>query len=215
MAAKKKTSKKVGKKKAKTKRKNKTLAATADRKVEIFCQAIDSGLTQAEAYRKAFPRSLNWKIDSVYSEASKFAHTPKVMKRMSQLKEESRLRHNNQMDAIITGLRRITDFDPRKLFDEKGKLLPVELWPDDIALAIEAIESPGTDNMKLKVHSKLSAFRMLGQRLKMWNGENGMSPAGMSIQSDMPAPQLNVNINLNDVDPKEASRLYQQIINGE
>jgi hypothetical protein len=52
---------------------------------ETFAQALVSGRTQADAYREAYPRSLNWQPGSVYARASQMAANGKVMARVRAL----------------------------------------------------------------------------------------------------------------------------------
>ena len=55
---------------------------------EVFAQQIGThGKNQFEAYQIAFPKSLEWKPDSVYPEASKLANKPNVSTRIKELKQ--------------------------------------------------------------------------------------------------------------------------------
>jgi len=51
--------------------------------------------------------------------------------------------------------------DVRVLYDEKGKLLPVQDWPDAIACSVESIEEKPDGSFKVKLTSKLAARRMI------------------------------------------------------
>lgn len=57
---------------------------------EAFAQALAQGKTQAEAFRLAYPRSENWKPDSVWSKASVLAKRPEVRARVEYLKQRVR-----------------------------------------------------------------------------------------------------------------------------
>jgi len=43
-------------------------------------------------------------------------------------------------EAVITALKELAFFDPRKLFDNFSNLLPVHEWPDDVARCIASIK---------------------------------------------------------------------------
>lgn len=50
-----------------------------------FAKGIAEGLAQAEAYRRAYPRSVNWKPDTVWSAASRLLRNSKVAARVAEL----------------------------------------------------------------------------------------------------------------------------------
>lgn len=54
---------------------------------EIFAQGIADNLSQADAYRKAYPKSQQWKPESVWSHASTLMANSKVRERVRKLKE--------------------------------------------------------------------------------------------------------------------------------
>jgi hypothetical protein len=54
---------------------------------EKFCQAIVSGLSQSDAYRKAYPKSLKWKTDSVNSKSSTLHADVRVKQRVAELRQ--------------------------------------------------------------------------------------------------------------------------------
>ena len=56
---------------------------------ETFAQEIALGKSQRKAYRSAFPKSVNWKDETVDSKASVLAKNDKVLARIKELQEES------------------------------------------------------------------------------------------------------------------------------
>lgn len=56
---------------------------------DTFATELASGASQADAYRKAYPKSLNWKDEVVWTEASKLANNNKVCIRVKQLQEKA------------------------------------------------------------------------------------------------------------------------------
>ncbi len=57
-------------------------------KREAFAAGLVKGLSQAEAYREAFPNSRRWKDQSVWDRASKLAANVEVRQRVSELREQ-------------------------------------------------------------------------------------------------------------------------------
>jgi hypothetical protein len=68
---------------------------------EAFVRALLEGKTQKDAYLEAFPRSVNWKRDSVIQEACKLAHKPEVRKRYRELLDEA------AMESVMTRAERM------------------------------------------------------------------------------------------------------------
>lgn len=56
---------------------------------EHFARLIaEGGMSQSEAYRKAYPTSTKWKPEAVWTQASQLANDSKVRLRVSQLRQE-------------------------------------------------------------------------------------------------------------------------------
>lgn len=55
---------------------------------EAFAQAVASGKSQSDAYRAAYPKSLRWKPEVVWSKASTMASSGKVSERITEIKAE-------------------------------------------------------------------------------------------------------------------------------
>lgn len=53
---------------------------------EAFAVALASGMSQAEAYRQAFPKSANWSPSALHSQASRLAADPKVAARVRAIR---------------------------------------------------------------------------------------------------------------------------------
>lgn len=58
-------------------------------KREAFAAGLAQGLSQAEAYRRAFPSSLAWKDETVWSKASTLSKDGKVRARVAELQEKA------------------------------------------------------------------------------------------------------------------------------
>lgn len=67
-----------------------TVAILENARHEKFAQELAKGvLSQRKAYRVAFPRSVNWKDETVDSKASALAKSDKVLARIKELQEEA------------------------------------------------------------------------------------------------------------------------------
>ena len=100
-------------------------------KQEDFAAGIAEGLSQAEAYRRAFPRSQKWKDETVWREASRLAGNTKVSTRVQELHEQAVAKNEVTVERVVSEMAGIALFDPKLIFDADGKLLPVPQWPDE------------------------------------------------------------------------------------
>lgn len=65
------------------------MKTTLDQRREKFAQGVASGLSLAESYRRANPRSLKWKDKTVWSRASELMADSKVSGRIKELQAEA------------------------------------------------------------------------------------------------------------------------------
>jgi hypothetical protein len=88
-------------------------------KQEKFSQFVAEGDTYAEAYRKAFPSSKKWKVNSIYCESSKLMDNTKVIQRVQELKIDAIKRNEITLDQVLEQLKNWLLFDPLELIDEE------------------------------------------------------------------------------------------------
>jgi hypothetical protein len=74
-----------------------------------FCLLVVKGETQAEAYRKSFPKSLSWKDSTLYTKASTLAATDKVRVRIEQMRENAAERAGLSLEAHLQALESLRD----------------------------------------------------------------------------------------------------------
>lgn len=92
-------------------------APLADDRAELFCHRIANGENQTEAYRKAFPKSLEWRDKTVWSRASELAATEEVKGRVAHIKEMAAKSaiytladHLRRLDALSISAEKAADF---------------------------------------------------------------------------------------------------------
>lgn len=134
---------------------------------ELFCQELMKGLTQRQAYLKAYPRSKNWKPSNVDSKASQLIKTDKVSTRLKELREEqkddvTRIRETI-IDTYETILKaNIGDYYETCYNKETGEMTLniVDLQKVDTR-AIQEISFVNGGKVKIKLYSKTDASKGL------------------------------------------------------
>lgn len=87
------------------------MSVTLTPKQETFAQHLSDGLSQSEAFRKAYPASVTWKDASVWQRASVMAANIKVKSRVEQLRHAlADLNLWTRADSVRV-LREVTDGD--------------------------------------------------------------------------------------------------------
>lgn len=77
-------------------------------KQELFCQEYVKLGNASEAYRIAYPSSLNWKDKSVNEKSSfELNNNVKIMSRVKELQTEQEKKHEISKDKILTRLKEI------------------------------------------------------------------------------------------------------------
>lgn len=110
---------------------------------EKFAQGVASGLSQSDAYRAAYPKSKKWKDTAVHREASVMAGIPMVSQRIAELAKAVADKVGLTMEKTLREVGRVSYFDPRKLYDDKGNLKNPSEWDDETAAAISHIGRNG------------------------------------------------------------------------
>ena len=133
---------------------------------EAFARAMVQGRSQTDAYRSAYPTSLSWKQQHVWSAASELAALPKVRRRVADLRRVAA--DNVQIDAsvILEQAWRLALSDIRNLMHDDGRVkVPSEL-DAATAAAVESFQIDEYGRVRYKMWDKNAAlnqlFRYLG-----------------------------------------------------
>ena len=86
---------------------------------------------------------------------------------------------------VLGHMRHVGFSDPRRLLDERGNMLPMKDWPDDVAAAFSPLEltkrnltaGDGVQEevVKVKAWDKLKALERLGEHLGLWEPKGNVS----------------------------------------
>ncbi|HVW50821.1 MAG TPA: terminase small subunit [Trinickia sp.] len=85
------------------------------------------------------------------------------------------------IDRVLKERARLAFFDPRKLFDEKGKPIPIHELDEDTAAIVAGFEYGGDGVAKVKLADKNASLTALEKHLGMYKDEDGRHQGGLSI----------------------------------
>lgn len=169
-----------------------TTAASKEFKRKLFVQAlIANGENRTQAA-----------IDAGYAEGSaavagsRMLREPKTQELLEAERKKLQAKFGLTAENVARQLAAIVNFDPRRMCDETGKLLPINEWPDDVAYAVsslEVTEKEGTEGearltiIKPKIWDKNAgighALKVLGmsrERLPL-DPQPGAAPTEMNM----------------------------------
>lgn len=143
---------------------------------EKFAAGVAGGLSQAQAYRQAYPKSLRWKEESVWQRASRLAGDAKVRSRVQELAQLAAARNEVTVERVLKEMARLAFFDIRKLVNSDGTPRALHELDDDTAAAIAGLEVVRVGNamigegevLKFKIADKNSALEKLAKHLQMF-----------------------------------------------
>lgn len=140
---------------------------------------IDLNATQA-AIRAGYSKT--YATTHVY----KLLDSPDVKAEIDrQIAERSR-RTGITQDRVLLEIARLAFNDPRKAFDDKGNLLDIKLWPDEVAAAISAIkiteqridDETVTQLKEIKFWDKGKQLELAGRHLNIFTDKHQVEHSG-------------------------------------
>ena len=107
---------------------------------EVFClEYLASGYNATAAYKKSHPRCTSSGAARV--QAHRLLTNPNIQWFLSLEHESRRARLRMEADEALALISIVARADVRDIFDDDGKVLQIQLWPDSIRLAVKSIRS--------------------------------------------------------------------------
>ena len=144
---------------------------------EFALQCIRLG-SPARAYRKVYDATAMTQ-HVVWNEARKLLNQPQIATRVEHFQEVANKAADVTVEKIAREAARIAFFDPRELFDDTGRPIPISELPEDAARAIAGIDVESLfegprgarekvgDVLKYKIANKITALELLAKWKKM------------------------------------------------
>ena len=145
---------------------------------EEFAQACVTLGSPARAYRKCYEASKKSQ-HTVWSEVGDLLKKPAIAARVQQFTEVANKAAEVTVERIARELVRVALFDPRQLFDEEGRPVPINELPEDAARAIAGVDVEALyaqvdggkakigNIRKYRIASKLQALEILAKWKRM------------------------------------------------
>lgn len=153
-------------------------------KQEAFAAGVAQGLSQAEAYRRAYPRSSAWKDEAVWVCASKLMTNANVRLRVEDLMAKAAAANEVTQERIVKELARIAFGNKRAVmtWGPGGVALrdSHDLTEDEAAMVAEVQETitQAGSSLKMKTHDKVKALELLGKHVGMFADKVQVSGSG-------------------------------------
>ncbi len=137
--------------------------------MDTICSHVSNGGSLIELCQ-------TWQL--AYGKFATWIHTD--ITRSRRYKEALKARDEWSVERIILELRRLANFDIRKLFNEDGSLKAISEWPEDAARSVVAVEieelfdGRGDDRThigytkRIKAVDKIRSNELLGKTLRMF-----------------------------------------------
>ena len=143
---------------------------------EAFAAAVAQGMTQAAAYRIAYPKSLKWKDETVWRKASLLAADGEVRARLADLVQKAAGSNEVTVERVVREFARLAFVDVRKLVNEDGTPKKLHELDEDTARAVAGVDIVTQGNAELgvgqvtkyKLADKRASLADLGRFLKMF-----------------------------------------------
>ena len=151
---------------------------------EAFAAALAQGMTQAAAYRIAYPKSLKWKDETVWRKASLMAAKGEVQARVTELVHKAADANEVTIERVVKEFARLAFSSPRAMFNEDGSPKQITDLPDAEASALagfevlEQFEGSGQDRVfvgylkKFKLSDRKGYLDMLMKHLGGYEQDN-------------------------------------------
>jgi phage terminase small subunit len=125
---------------------------------EAFIREYDASGNGTRAYMASHPECRS--VAAAAVEAHRYLRKPKIKTRVDALSEArwKRLQMSGDEAAMLVACDARADI--RELYDEKGVLLPVHLWPDSVARSVKAVR-PGAFGTSVVLNDSLAARRII------------------------------------------------------
>lgn len=170
-------------------------------KQENFVQGLFSGLSQREAYKRAY-NTEKWKDSSIDEKAYQLSKNVQIMSRLTELQNEIKERNMVTYDRILAEYAKIGFADIKDFLEFKTDKSIVEIYGEsvtDYRMVVDVKDSSEVDGtlineisigkdgtFKFKLHDKMNALEKMGKTLGMFKDKVELGGSlGVTIVDDV------------------------------
>lgn len=159
-----------------------------------FAREIGAGRSGLEAYRAAYPKSKDWKDQSVRVNASKLLADTNISQRISKIQAEAAATAGLESAKVLEELRRIVHSDIAGIIGDNGKVLLPNEMPPAARAAIASVKVDEFGRIEYKFWDKNSAIEKAMKHLGLFEKDNDQNrpppaPAIIQLVPLQPAPK--------------------------
>lgn len=118
---------------------------------------LANGGNATAAYDEVYPGKR--KPNVTHAAASRLLSLVKVKEFLAQRGERQLQAAEATAEEAMQAITRTLRLDPRLLLDAKGKPLPMQLWPDDVALVVKKVKADGS----VEFYDKFRAAELIAE----------------------------------------------------
>jgi hypothetical protein len=171
-------------------------ASKVSPKEDAFCLAIVAGANASDAYRTAY-RPQRAKPKTIHEKASRLMAKGKVQARVDELMAPVIAEAQMTRTEWLQWLTKCSRFDPRKLFDATGRVIPITELDENESAAIQQFElkaelrapagSRKPFKAKIRFSDRASALALLGKACHWYadRREGTVEPDGEPMQKNV------------------------------
>lgn len=126
---------------------------------------------------------------SMASRAHALLRKPQIRELVRRMQQEAADAEQVTVNRHLRHLANKAYGDRTAIFDAKGEVRPVHLWPEELRALVAAIEVDPLGRIKVRFHGGAEADRLIAQYLGMVSRDPATGPAPPAIVVEGEAPQ--------------------------
>jgi len=112
---------------------------------------------------------------SAESYACQLLAKPEIAKILADKAKKKLEKAEISSDWVLSKLKLLAEYDPRRLFDANGNPIPVQQLDESTAQAITGIETTAKGGLKYRTSDRIKALELLGKYFKLFTDQVELS----------------------------------------
>ncbi len=139
-------------------------------------------------------RAAGYSESTAAKQSTRLTRNPKLARIVADQAQKEMARREITAERVLEEMAKLAFFDPRRIFDVNGGLLPPSQMGDEEAAAIAGLDlrqmQDGSEMKKIKLADKLKSLEVLGRYLRLFTERVEHSGTlGVQLIHDVPRPE--------------------------